>query len=130
MRDPGLSAAGIKQAAKLEIRTELAILSCFRRAQQTFQFSKISAKRTVTSELFREWTAYGPSCFLENEKDIKQETHDQLQKRAKEAWTFIEKQKEKHITVVAHGGFNSVMLQLKGVSKLFKNTEMFCFQLF
>jgi broad specificity phosphatase PhoE len=126
IRDPGLSEKGKKQASEISGNSDLIIVSPFKRAQETLKTSKMKSSTIVTSILFREWTVYGASCWMEgeNEKEI-HETHGDLHKRAEKAWDFIKQRPETYITIFAHGVFNSVMLQRVGIQKQFSNCEIY-----
>ena len=129
IRNPGLSDLGKKQAAQLSGTSDLIIVSPLKRTLETLQFSKIKSKKIISCILFREWTAHGPSCWLEgeNEKTI-WETEADLMKRSWKAWDFVKTRPETFITIVAHGALNSAMLQCVGVKKNFKNCEIYRYE--
>ena len=130
IRDPGLSELGKKQAAQLSGTSDLILVSPLKRARETLHLSKIKSNKIYECHFLREWTAHGPSCWMEGEDEKKiYESEKDLYRRAHQAWKFVKQRPEKFITIVAHGGLNSAMLALMGKTKGFKNCEIVRYEL-
>jgi broad specificity phosphatase PhoE len=97
-----LSDTGKLQAAKVHGPVELLIVSPLRRTLETYALSNLQCKRLITSDLFREFRAYGPACHFELEPRTV-ETVDEFQKRVRQALTFLAEQPEPNIGVLSHG---------------------------
>lgn len=99
-----LTEAGKKQAEKVHGPVDLLIVSPLRRTLETYVHSKLTVKRLVTSELVREYRAYGRPGEFEHETPAN-ETPLQLYARVEQAVAFIKAQPETNIGILSHGVF-------------------------
>ncbi len=99
-----LSEDGRAQADKVQGPVDLLIVSPLRRTMETYACSKLKVGRLFTSELVREWRAYGPPGDLELETP-RQETADELRARVRATVDLLRAQPEQNIGILSHGVF-------------------------
>jgi broad specificity phosphatase PhoE len=117
LKNCGLSEYGKTQAAELSGNYEVVVVSTLRRARETLQCSKITAGRTVFSDLFREQKDSGePFMGTEHllnyidDEPVKPENTDEVMNRAKHAADFLRALPETNVCVISHGVFMSYLL--------------------
>jgi broad specificity phosphatase PhoE len=71
---------------------------------ETYACSKLKVKRLFTSELVREWRAYGPPGDFELEP-ARQETAEELRERVRLSIQLLRAQPEANIGILSHGVF-------------------------
>jgi broad specificity phosphatase PhoE len=99
-----LSADGRAQAEKVHGPIDLLIVSPLRRTLETYACSQLKVKRLFTSELVREYRAYGPSGDFELEAPHS-ESGDEFRRRIEQAVEMVRAQPETNIAILSHGVF-------------------------
>jgi|SRR5579872_5576834 len=124
----GLSDEGKKQAAKIELTTELLILSPLRRAMDTYIRSQIKTKEIVISPLFIEYQDGKPLNYLEAQPNIR-ETPNELVRRAQTAISYLKSLPQKNICIVSHGDFLNAFFKELGLKVPYpQNAQAFQFE--
>lgn len=99
-----LSDTGREQAALVHGPIDLLIVSPLRRTLETYAHSKLRVKRLFTSDLVREWRAYGPAGEFELES-ARVETAADLYRRVEQTIELLRAQPETNIGILSHGVF-------------------------
>lgn len=97
-----LSDEGRNQARSIQGPVDLLLVSPLRRTLETYLYSKLMVKRLQTTDLLREFCAYGPASLLDGETPWV-ETEPQFHERVSKLITFIRAQPETNITLLSHG---------------------------
>lgn len=99
-----LTEDGKNQARSVQGPCDVLIVSPLKRALETYVHSKLTTKRLIVNDLFREWTHWGPAQFLEHEDQSRPETWDDFLRRMDQAIEFLKQLPETNVTILSHGG--------------------------
>jgi broad specificity phosphatase PhoE len=93
-----------QQAPLVKGSIDLLIVSPLRRTMETYAHSNLRVKRLFTSELVREWRAYGCAGDFELEAP-RAESADELRARVERTLELLRAQPETNIGILSHGVF-------------------------
>jgi broad specificity phosphatase PhoE len=105
-KDCDLTEKGRLQASQLENQYDVIICSIMKRTCQTLDYSKLSTRKVIFTDLCREKRA--DICdFLPFEDETKKETDEELQQRIKIFRYFVKSQVSSYqnVLVISHGDF-------------------------
>lgn len=105
-KDCDLTAVGRDQAAKLEGKYDVIVLSCLRRTHQTLLYSQLKASRILITDLCREKRV--DICdFLLHENEANKESDEELAHRIDCFKEFLRREvrPEETCAVITHGDF-------------------------
>jgi len=99
-----LTDVGRQQAAKVQGPVDLLIVSPLRRTLETYVHSRLEVKRLITTDLVREYRAYGRPWEFELETPGS-ETVAELMDRVTKTIALLQLQPETNIGILSHGVF-------------------------